>query len=279
MGVGSYILVIMYLATDIGGTKTLVAVFTEEGTIIEEAKFATPKDYSEFIEAARSSVENFSTKDFSNGAIGTRGTVDRNTRVLVRDSILPWIQAPLVDDFTRLFGCNFVIENDSKAAGLSEAILLGNDFRKVLYVTISTGIGSAYIVDSKLEPNIIDSEIGLWLHLHDGVIKTWETFSSGKAIVEKYGKRASEIDDPAIWEEISHNIALGLINASAAYTPNVIILGGGVGAHYDRFSSPLLKAIASLVPSGIVVPEIRGAQKPEEAVIYGCYELARQNKS
>ena len=38
---------------------------------------------------------------------------------------------------------------------------------------------------------------------HEDGFARWETFASGKTILGKYGKLASEIDDPAIWREIS----------------------------------------------------------------------------
>ena len=38
----------MFAAVDIGGTKTLVAVFDAEGEIVEKIKFPTPNKYAEF---------------------------------------------------------------------------------------------------------------------------------------------------------------------------------------------------------------------------------------
>jgi glucokinase len=63
----------------------------------------------------------------------------------------------------------------------------------------------------------------------------------------------------------------------AALTPDVIVLGGGVGAHYEKFKKPLQEELEEFKNPLVVVPPIVKAKHPEEAVIYGCYELARQH--
>lgn len=267
----------MYAAVDIGGTKTLVVVFDDDRNIVEQFKFPTPKDYAEFKKELASAVANFATKQFLAGGVGIRGNIDRLLGLSLLDDVLPWGTAPVRDDCSEIFGCPFVLENDSKLAGLSEALLVAGTYRKVLYVTISTGIGSAFIVDGKLDADTQDSEIGKSVYEHEGEIRQLEDFVSGRAIVEKYGKLASDLEDPVAWEEISLNLAIGLINAIAAFTPEVVVLGGGVGSHFDKFEKPLLAAIAKIRPEEIHMPALKRAEHPEEAVIYGCYELAKDS--
>ena len=267
----------MYGAVDIGGTKTLVVVFDDAKNIVEQHKFPTPKNYSDFKKELADTVANLTTKTFTAGAAGVRGNIDREKGLSLLDDVLPWGESPVRDDCAVIFGCPFVIENDSKLAGLSEALLVRDKYRKVLYVTISTGVGSAFIVDGKLDPDTQNSEIGKSVYEHDGEIRQLEDFASGKAIVEKYGKHASELDDPAAWQEISLNLAIGLINAVAAFTPEVVILGGGVGSHFEKFEKPLIDKMLAIKPTEISMPDVRKAEHPEEAVIYGCYELARVN--
>ncbi len=103
--------------------------------------------------------------------------------------------------------------------------------------------------------------------------------ASGGTIVEQYKQRDDEITDPETWQAISENIAIGLVNLSAALTPEVIILGGGVGAHLDRFKQYLDEQLERLAPNGVNVPPVLQAQHAEEAVLYGCYELAKQRSS
>lgn len=264
----------MYATVDIGGTKTLAAVLDEQKNIIEQVKFPTPKQYDEFKVFLEDNVANFATKDFIGGCVGVRGNIDRDAGMSLQDDVLDWGPSPVRADCENIFGCEFILENDSKLAGLSEARLV-KEFKKVLYITISTGIGSAFVIDGKLDPDTLNSEIGKGVYEHNGKVQQWEDFASGKAIVAKYNKQASEIEDPAVWREISINLAFGLIDAAVAFTPDLIILGGGVGTHYSKFQEPLRQVISELKPAEITFPEIRQAQYPEEAVIYGCYELAK----
>lgn len=265
----------MYAAVDIGGTKTLIAVFDDAGSIIEQIKFPTPPDYEDFKRDLALNVEKLTTKQFTAGAIGIRGNVDREAGLALQDDVLAWRSAPIRDDCQKIFGCTFALENDSKLAGLSEAMHVKETYRKALYVTISTGIGSAFVVDGRLDPDTQDSEIGKSVYEHDGQIRQLEDFASGRAIVEKYGKRASDLDDPKAWQTISRDFAIGLLNATMAYTPEVIIIGGGVGSHFSKFKEPLLAAMQAMKPDEITLPVIIQAKHPEEAVIYGCYELAK----
>ncbi len=269
----------MYAAVDIGGTKTLVAVFDKSGEIVEQVKFPTSPDYQIFLKELADNVAKFSTKEFVAGGVGIRGNIDRATGMTLMDDVLHWGQIPIKTDCKRIFTCPFGLENDSKLAGLSEALLLKDKYRKVSYLTISTGIGSAFIVDGTLDQDTINSEVGKSIFEYDGKLQQWEDFASGRAIVAKYGKRASEIEDPETWREISKAIALGVMVIIASFTPDVVVFGGGVGSHFDRFEKPLKEIINDFKPDEIAIPPLQAAQRPEEAVIYGCLELAKQISS
>jgi len=265
----------MIIAIDIGGTKTLVAVFDDSMNIVKSVKFKTPVQYSGFITELKESVKILPLDDMQAGAIGTRGIVDRKAGTLVQDSVLEWKDAPLVRDCEQLFGCSFSIENDSKIAGLSEARSVDNNlYHKVVYVTISTGIGSAFIVGGKLDQDMINSEVGKWVMEKDGKVQMWEEIASGSWIKATYGKLASELDDPEAWNTIAHNLALGFTNICAEYAPDIIIVGGGVGNHFEKFGSLLIEQVASLAHPMIRQCPIVEATHPDNAVIYGCFHSA-----
>lgn len=268
----------MYLAVDIGGTKTLLAVFDDDGTITQQHKFATPSEYPAFLVALH---DNFAQLGISvsKAVAAVPGRLDRVAGTVSGYGTLPWPPASIRDDLQKALGDIPVrIENDAKLAGLSEGILLKDEFRKVLYITISTGISNAIIIDGVIDPDFLDSEGGQMLVPDDtGTLKQWEDVASGRAIVAKYGKRASELDDPIAWQEIAHNLAVGIIDLITVIQPEVIVFGGGVGAHFEKFEQPLQAQLKELANSLTPVPPLRVAQHPEEAVLYGCIELMKQN--
>lgn len=267
----------MYLAIDIGGTKTFVALLDEKGAIQQRLRFPTSKDYSLFIRKLADTVAYLSTNTFLAVGVGAPGRIDRKRGVGVGMGNLPWDNVPLYADTSKIVRSKkIVIENDAKLAGLSEAILVKDRFDKVLYVTIGTGIGTALIYKQEIVALMRDAEGGKILLEHDGKLQEWEDFASGKAIKKIFGKPASEITDSKTWREIARNISIGLLNQIAIFQPEVVIIGGGVGTYFEKFKDPLEKALKRFEIPLIPIPPIIAANRAEDAVIYGCYELAKQ---
>lgn len=264
----------MYLGIDIGGTKTLVASLDDNGVMQESYKFATPKKYDFFLKELADNVAKLSTHEFLACGVGAPGKIDRSRGIAVAFGNLGWKNTPLQKDIRVIVKCPAVIENDANLAGLSEAMLL-DAHKKVLYVTISTGIGTGFIVNRRIDPDLADGEGGQMLLEHHGKLEAWEDFASGRAIVRRFGKRADEITDENTWRIIAHDIALGLIDLIALMQPDVIVLGGGVAAHYDKFKDFLTADLNSYENPLFKLPAIEEARRPELAVVYGCYDLAK----
>lgn len=264
----------MYLAVDVGGTKTFVASITDEGVIDDCFRFLTPKDYTFFTEELAKNVAKLSTKKFIAAGISAPGKIDHKNGLGVVMGNLPWKNVPIKNDLKELVDCPVVLENDAKLAALSEAILLKNTYNEVLYITIGTGIGVGVVINQELV--LPDSEGGHMVLEYDGRMQKWESFASGRAIVERYGKPASEITDFATWNSISHALAVGIIDLIAFAQPEVIILGGGVSRHFSKFQKPLLAELKKYETPMVPIPDIRIAQRPEEAVLFGCFEMARR---
>jgi predicted NBD/HSP70 family sugar kinase len=267
----------MWLAIDIGGTKTLLCVFTQDGKVEEEFKFPTNHDYKLFLTDLKNAIQGLKHKDLRLACVASPGKIDRDKGVGLAYGNLPWIDVPLGSNIEQLVDCPVLVENDAKLAGLSEARELKHRFHKVLYITISTGIGAGLITNGIIDPFLADAEVGLMPLEHNGKIQRWQEFASGRAIVNRFNKLASEITDPAVWKIISHDIAIGLIDVLAAYQPDIVVVGGGVGSHFDKFGAYLQKDLKEFESPMVEIPPIVEAKHPEEAVIYGCYELMKDH--
>jgi len=265
----------MYLAIDIGGTKTLVASLTDEGVIAERLRFETPKDYHEFITQLAKTVEQLTTKEFIACGVGVPGRLDREKGIGIAMGNLPWRDIPIKQDIEKIVHCPVVIHNDAKLAGLSEAMLLKNQYNRVLFATISTGIGVSLITNQTIDPALADAEAGKAPVMRGDKMVPWEDFASGRAIVNRFGKRAADIHDDATWKIIAHDIAIGLIDLIATVQPEVVVIGGSVGSYLDRFKSFLEEELKKFETPLIPIPPIRAAQRPDDAVLYGCYDLAK----
>lgn len=265
----------MYLGIDIGGTKTLVAVFDEAGNLGQTVKFPTADNYQQFLADLQTQTANLAK--FTAGATGVAGRIDRQTGTIIKCGNLSWENEPVKQDLEKIFGCPFIVENDAKAGGLAEAVNVSTEFKNVLFVTIGTGIGLAYISNGKIDLDVVDSGGRGMMIEYEGKVQSWEAFASGTAIVERYGKRAADITDEATWKEIVHAFSLGILDLLGLVAPDVIIIGGGVGSHFDRFGSLLEAELKQYENNLLKIPPLRPAKNPEQAVIYGCYQLITQD--
>lgn len=264
----------MYLTIDIGGTKTLVASLTNEGVITERLRFETPKPYDEFLKTLAETFNSLQTKEFIACGVGVPGRLDLEKGIGFAMGNLPWRNVTIRKDVKKIVGIPVIIHNDSKLAGLSEAMLL-KQYDRVLFITVSTGISAGLITNQTIDAALEHAEPGKMPIQHDDKMVPWEDFASGRAIVQRFGKRASDIHDAATWKIIAHDLALGLIELIAITQPEVVVIGGSVGAHLERFKAPLEARLKSFETPMIPIPPIREAQRPDDAVLYGCYDLAK----
>lgn len=264
----------MYLGIDIGGTKTLLACLNEHGVITESLRFPTPANYPDFLKVLADNVDQLSTKDFKACCCAVPGYLDRKKGIAKAFGNLKWENVPIKKDVQKIAGCPSVIENDANLAGLSEAMLL-KQYDRVFYITISTGIGSGFIVNRTIDPDLADSEVGHMVIEYHDKLQRWQDFASGKAIVKRFGKRAEDIHDVKTWKVIAHAVALGLIEIIATIQPQVIVFGGGVNNYFERFKPYLESELKKYETPMTPIPPLLKAGRPDEAVIYGCYDLAK----
>ncbi|HEV2403335.1 MAG TPA: ROK family protein [Candidatus Saccharimonadales bacterium] len=265
----------MYLGVDIGGTKTLIACLNKDGVIQEKVKFPTPKEYGTFLNDLAKIVASLSTKNFLAAGVAVPGRLDREKGIGIAFGNLPWKEVAVRADVQRIVKCPVVIENDANLAGLSEAMLLKEQYGRVLYVTISTGINMGLIVGQHIDTSL-HPEAGNIMMEHHGRLETWEHFASGRAIVHRFGKQASEITDDGSWKIIAHNIAIGLADLVAIIGPEIIVLGGSIGGYFDQYAKALFEDLKELSTPLTPMPPIIKASRPDDAVVYGCYDLIRE---
>lgn len=266
----------MYLGIDVGGTKTLLAVFDEKGEILKEFKFPTPKDYQDFLAELEKALEEFKDYQIVACCCAIPGEVDRKNGLGVRFGNFAWTNIPLLDSIKKITGLSKVyLENDAKLAGLYEYIAEVN-YKNLLYIAIGTGVGIAVVKEGEIQLDVHDLGGHIFMLDHNGQQKTWDEVSSGRSIVSKYGKKASEIDDPEIWQKYVVGLANGLSQLIKTYSPDVVVIGGGVGAHFKKYGQFLLDELNKKA-EGRAIPPVLQAKRPEEAVIYGCYDFIRQS--
>ncbi|WP_207346257.1 polyphosphate--glucose phosphotransferase [Arthrobacter sp. E3] len=137
--------------------------------------------------------------------------------------------------------------NDADAAGLAETTRGAGKGHKgvVLILTLGTGIGSALMIDGKLVPNL---ELG---HLEVGGLKAETTTS---AVVRE--------NEGLSWIEYSSRLQRYLSRVEFLFSPDLIIIGGGISVRYEEF-----------LPQILLATPIRPAQLHNSAGVIGAAQI------
>lgn len=144
-----------------------------------------------------------------------------------------WIDADVDTIFSAELGRDVQVMNDADAAGLAEARYgAGRDVKgTVLVITLGTGIGSAFIFDGKLVPNV---ELG---HLElDGVDA--ETRASASA------RERADLS----WDEYAERLQRYFSHVEFLFSPELFIIGGGISKRSEDYL-PQLKLHTKIIPA------------------------------
>jgi predicted NBD/HSP70 family sugar kinase len=264
----------MLVTVDTGGTKTLVASFSEDGIIGEQIKFPTPKTTAEYVKV----LSEILTKEYGGQTvdalvIAIPGIIENGVAIWCNN--LKWTNFDVASAFKGVLGdAPVLIENDANLAGLAEARSLKHPAPVVMYMTVSTGIGVGMVTDGRINNTLRHGQAGMSILEYDGVLHQWESFASGKAIFNVYHKLGRDIHNKRTWHQIADRISRGLLALIPMLQPNIIIVGGSMGVYFDQYSEGLGNMLKERLPSHIPLPKLVQAQHPEQAVIYGCYYYA-----
>jgi len=144
-------------AIDVGGTKTMVGIVGPNAQILTKRHFATytADCYAHFSDCCTRFNECLSElamtlNDLEGIGVNMPGMVDASTGVLLQASFAGWYGIDVKNYFSRMFGTDKIyVENDVNSCAAGE-LIFGNACDNFLWVTVSTGIGGAVMIDRKL---------------------------------------------------------------------------------------------------------------------------------
>jgi len=197
-----------------------------------------------------------------------------------------WSDASLVDTMRHAFGCPVYLENDSALCGLGEAHYgAGKDSSDIAYITISTGVGGAHIVDGKIMHGVYGAEPGHMIIDEEGKTMTLDARISGSALARRFGKEPREITDESVWDESARYLALGLRTVTVMWSPDTIVLGGGLVLSEALDVERVREYFSQIMyadkkhPIYPELPAIRVAQLGDEMGLYGGMAYVRTLQS
>lgn len=186
-------------------------------------------------------------------------------------------------------GVPVLLANDADMAAVGEATFgAGRVFADVVYVTISTGVGAGVVLDGRLVHGSRSlAEIGHTVidrcALSDGRPATIEDLASGSALARHaaaLGLNAVGADLVAlvggdsrarrVWEDAVAVAGLAVANLAHLFSPDVVVVGGGVGRSGEKLLGPVREVLSAHGPRGGSMPEVVAAVLGDDAGLVGA---------
>jgi len=276
------------IALDIGGTKVLAAAAAADGAVLKTLKAPTPRSLPEGLELLRRmALECAGGRRILSIGAAIGGPLDWKEGIVSPLHQPEWKAVPLKALMERDFGCPFHVDVDTNVAALGEWEARDRLPRRLLYLTISTGMGGGFLLDGTVfrgahgeHPEVAHQSVA-WKGSFDcvrcecGAEGCLEELVSGNGIRRLYGKAAPELSEDE-WAEVGHNLGQGLRNLSTIYTPDVIAIGGGVAFGAGESLLAPARAAAATNLKLVALPRVEPSVLGYDTALRGALVLARE---
>lgn len=293
-----------YIGVDLGGTNIRAAKVDEDGNILQILKDSSEPDkgVDHVMNKMINLIESIDDYEECVGiGLGIPGPIDTiNGKIIVSTNLPKLVGYPIAEHISKHFNKPVFMDNDVKVAALGEAVLGGGKgYPIVYYVTISTGIGGALVIDKNVISgqnghagevgNIsIDRNRKKYNVLNVGAV---ENEASGTAITrigkETFGEQienagdvfalAKEGNEKAmeIVENMSYDLAMMFSTIAHIVDPHVFVVGGGVMKAKDVFFDKMEKYYRDMIHVGMQPVVFKEAQLDEPGIV-GAAMLAME---
>lgn len=249
-----------------GGTKMVCAVGDENGVVKDRVSFPTrqPKETFEDI------IGYYKNWDIKALGIGCFGPLDLDKKsatygYITKTPKAGWENCDIVGAFKEALGVPVGFDTDVNGAVLGEVTWgAAKGMDSAIYITIGTGVGVGVYVNGGLLHGLVHPEGGHILLIrhpkdtyegkcpfHKNCV---EGLAAGPSIEARWGKKAAELADrDEVWEMEAYYIAQAITDYIFSYSPQKIILWGGV-MHQEKLFGMVRKEVLNLL-NGYVAHE------------------------
>ena len=225
-----------YGALEAGGTKMVLSIMDETGNVEQQTRMPT-KTPAETMPGMLAFFSEYSICALGIGGFGPLNLDRRSPQYgsIMETPKLAWRNYPLMRAFRDELHVPVGLDTDVNAAALAEVRLgAAKGKESCLYITVGTGIGGGVIIHGKPVHGLMPRGICPYHACCP------EGMASGPAMEKRWGKPAAELppDHPG-WELESAYLAQLCSNAILSFSPEKIILGGGV--MQQKFLLPMIR--------------------------------------
>ncbi len=277
----------MYAAIEAGGTKFVCAHGRDADslTISDPIPTTTPQETMAKLAAF------FAGLKIKRAGIACFGPLDiAQGRIAPLTPKLGWRNFPIQKAIEKILGCPAILDTDVNGAALGEHLWgAAQKSKHFVYVTVGTGIGggamlSGQILHGKMHPEIGHMRIRRFTGdaypghcpIHGDCL---EGLACGPAIAARWNQPQAELltaSHPA-WPLEAHYLGQMTVNLTCAYSPELLILGGGIGLRKGMVE--MVRQTAAQEMNGYApLPRIVRAKLGSRAGVLGALALAIRNK-
>lgn len=283
-----------FIAVDLGGTQIRAALCGPDGQIfrriarLTEAQDGLDAVIERVFQTITEAVGDTPLAEIAGIGVGAPGPINPITGVMLQAPNLPGFdRVPLRTLISQHFGRPTFLGNDANLAALAEHRFgAGCGIRDMIYLTISTGIGSGIIVDGRILVGAegLAAEAGHMVIVPDGprcscgATGCLEALASGPAIARyavqriRAGKKSriskmvddnlAKVDAKTVnmaaqrgdklaintFQRAGTYLGIGIANLLRLFNPRVVVLGGSVTKAGPFLFDPMRAAIEAYAP-------------------------------
>ena len=296
----------VFLGIDWGGTYIKAGLVDARGRIVKKKVYSSRelKEKQGFIRNLKALLKDFSSFTIEGIGIGAPGIIDVEKGFIYYLPNIPgWEKYPLQSVLKKSLKLPVFIDNDANAFALAESRFgAAKGKRRVIFLTLGTGLGGAVICDGELlKGKTSAAELGHVPINPKGKLcgcggrGCIETYIGNRYLLSRYRRLkknktkveevkqlfqrglAGEREALIVWKEFSHNLGKFLAGMINVFNPQVIVFGGGVSGAFKLFKPLVAEEIKKQVmwPQNLGVKLVRA--KLFNSGIIGASLLAKEN--
>ena len=307
-----------YIGIDLGGTNIAAGICDEKGNIIIKDSVPTIKERNiskivdDMVSLAEKLVEQsgIAPSDIKSVGIGSPGTIDNASGVVVYANNLGMDHYPLAGEFKKRFSLDVPVnlENDANAAALGEYVCSGEKSDSFVFITLGTGVGGGIIIDGKIYRgfNGASAEIGHQVLVYGGKkcgcgrFGCYEAYASVTALIEQtkeamvahpesqmneWAKEKGRVNGRCAFEcaamgdkvaievrdQYIEYVAAGICSLVTVLQPKILAIGGGISREGDILLTPIKNYLQKFdFNKGVPATDVRIAKLLGDAGIVGA---------
>ncbi len=309
------------IGIDLGGTNIKAGIVSETNELLASYSCKTLVErpwrdvVTDMAMAAGKAAEKLGITlvDCVSCGVGSPGTVDASTGVVVYSNNFDWENIPLGETLSDLMDMPVKVSNDANCAALGECVAgAAKDVSSAVLLTLGTGVGGGVVFDGKVfEGGPGGAELGHICVKDGGEMCTCgragclEAYASATALIREASRAAAAHPESKMNELLPqyHNEMNGIIPFSAAqsgdaaaqtvidayidwlgkgivdlvniFRPEVVLLAGGVCAQGENLTAPLTAFVKANAFGGarVKAPAVKIAALGNDAGILGAANL------